>query len=255
MASRERLVYIAKLAEKSGRHDDVVEAMKNVVKLSPELTVEERNLLSLGYKNALGSRRASWRILSLTEQTEEAKGNEQQVKRIRDFRQRVESDISRLCNDALTIVDEHILPSSSGAESSVFYHKLKGDYYRYLAEFKIGDERREAASQSLQAYQTATTTAEEDLLPADPIRMGLALNFSVFHYEIMNSPERARLLAKLTFDQGFSGLETLNKESNSDSKLILQLLRDNYELWTSEHSDNGGDNRERTVKINGIQAA
>lgn len=66
----------------------------------------------------------------------------------------------------------------------------KGDYYRYLAEFKTGAERKEAAEQSLKAYQAASEIANVDLAPTHPIRLGLALNFSVFYYEILNSPEK-----------------------------------------------------------------
>ncbi|GMQ04611.1 hypothetical protein CsSME_00049970 [Camellia sinensis var. sinensis] len=71
---RETFVYIAKLAEQAERYDEMVDAMKKVANLDVELTVEERNLLSVGYKNVVGSRRASWRILM--EQKEESKGNE-----------------------------------------------------------------------------------------------------------------------------------------------------------------------------------
>ncbi|XP_008777420.1 14-3-3-like protein D [Phoenix dactylifera] len=236
---RENYVYVAKLAEQAERYDEMVESMKNVAKLDVELTVEERNLLSVGYKNVIGARRASWRILSSIEQKEETRGNEQHVKRIREYRQKVESELSNICSDIMTVMDEHLIPSSTAGESSVFYYKMKGDYYRYLAEFKTGSERREAAEQSLKAYQTATSTAEADLSPTHPIRLGLALNFSVFYYEIMNSPERACHLAKQAFDEAISELDTLSEESYKDSTLIMQLLRDNLTLWTSDIPEDG----------------
>lgn len=238
---RDNFVYIAKLAEQAERYDEMVEAMKNVAKLDVELTVEERNLLSVGYKNVIGARRASWRILSSIEQKEEAKGNEQHVKRIREYRQKVELELSNICSDIMAVIDEHLSPSASAGESSVFYHKMKGDYYRYLAEFKTGNDRKEAAEQSLKAYQTASSAAEADLSPTHPIRLGLALNFSVFYYEIMNSPERACHLAKQAFDEAISELDTLSEESYKDSTLIMQLLRDNLTLWTSDIGEDGAD--------------
>lgn len=103
---------------------EMVEAMKKVAKLDVELTVEERNLVSVGYKNVIGARRASWRILSSIEQKEEAKGNEQNVKRIKDYRHRVEDELSRICNDILSVIDNHLIPSSSTGESTVFYYKM-----------------------------------------------------------------------------------------------------------------------------------
>ncbi|KAG2717534.1 hypothetical protein I3843_03G182000 [Carya illinoinensis] len=249
MASRDNFVYIAKLAEQAERYDEMVDAMKKVANLDVELTVEERNLLSVGYKNVIGARRASWRILSSIEQKEEARGNEINVKRIKEYRQKVESELTEICNDIMTVVDEHIIPSAAAGESTVFYHKMKGDYYRYLAEFKTGNEKKEAADHSMKAYETATTAAEGDLPPTHPIRLGLALNFSVFYYEIMNSPERACHLAKLAFDEAISELDTLSEESYKDSTLIMQLLRDNLTLWTSDLPEDGAT--EDTQRVNG----
>ncbi|CAA6671475.1 unnamed protein product [Spirodela intermedia] len=234
---RDRLMYIAKIAEQAERYDEMVDSMKKVAKLDVELTVEERNLLSVGYKNVIGARRAAWRILCSIEQKEESRGNDQSARRIKEYRQKVESELSTICGDIMTVIDEHLIPSSTVGESSVFYYKMKGDYYRYLAEFKAGGEKKEAADQSLKAYQLATATAEADLSPTHPIRLGLALNFSVFYYEIMNSPERACHLAKQAFDEAISELDTLSEESYKDSTLIMQLLRDNLTLWTSDISE------------------
>ncbi|KAJ6301608.1 hypothetical protein OIU77_015837 [Salix suchowensis] len=245
---RENFVYVAKLAEQAERYDEMVDAMKKVAKLDVELTVEERNLLSVGYKNVIGARRASWRILSSIDQKEESKGNEMNVKRIKEYRQKVETELTGICNDIMVVIDEHLIPSCTAGESTVFYYKMKGDYYRYLAEFKSGTERKEAADQSLKAYEIATSTAASDLSPTHPIRLGLALNFSVFYYEIMNSPERACHLAKQAFDEAISELDTLSEESYKDSTLIMQLLRDNLTLWTSDIPEDGDQKMETSAR-------
>nr|XP_043618771.1 14-3-3 protein 9-like [Erigeron canadensis] len=252
-AERENFIYVAKLAEQAERYDEMVDAMKKVAQLDIELTVEERNLLSVGYKNVVGSRRASWRILSSIEQKEESRGNEVNVKRIKEYRQKVETELSDICGDIMTVIDEHLIPSSSAGESTVFYYKMKGDYYRYLAEFKSGSDKKEAADQSLKAYQLASTAAEE-LSPTHPIRLGLALNFSVFYYEIMNSPERACHLAKQAFDEAISELDSLSEESYKDSTLIMQLLRDNLTLWTSDIPEDGDDQKMEITK-SGVEDA
>ena len=110
----------------------------------------------------------------------------------------------------------------------------KGDYHRYLAEFATGNDRKEAAENSLVAYKAATDIALTDLQPTHPIRLGLALNYSVFYYEILNSSDRACRLAKSAFDDAIAELDTLSEESYKDSTLIMQLLRDNLTLWTSD---------------------
>jgi len=240
--SREENVYMAKLSEQAERYDEMVEAMKKVATTDVELTVEERNLLSVAYKNVIGARRASWRIISSIEQKEENKGNEAHVKRIREYRQKVEKELSDICKDILGVLEKHLIPSSTNGESKVFYYKMKGDYHRYLAEFAQGDGRKEAAEHSLAAYKAASDIAVTELPPTHPIRLGLALNFSVFNYEILNSPDKACQLAKQAFDDAIAELDTLSEDSYKDSTLIMQLLRDNLTLWTSDmQGDDGGE--------------
>jgi len=131
------------------------------------------------------------------------------------------------------VLDKHLIPSSKTGESKVFYHKMKGDYHRYLAEFTVGQRRDDSAAKSLEAYKAATEVAQTDLPPTHPIRLGLALNFSVFYYEILTNPDQACNLAKQAFDEAIAELDTLSEESYKDSTLIMQLLRDNLTLWTS----------------------
>ncbi|CAG8500024.1 11649_t:CDS:2 [Paraglomus brasilianum] len=235
--SREDSVYLAKLAEQAERYEEMVEYMKQVASSDQELTVEERNLLSVAYKNVIGARRASWRIVSSIEQKEETKGNSLQVGFIKEYRTKIENELSKICEDILQVLDKHLIPSAATGESKVFYHKMKGDYHRYLAEFATGDKRGESADKSLEAYKAASEIAVTELAPTHPIRLGLALNFSVFYYEIHNSPDNACHLAKQAFDDAIAELDTLSEESYKDSTLIMQLLRDNLTLWTSDIQD------------------
>jgi 14-3-3 protein epsilon len=110
-----------------------------------------------------------------------------------------------------------------------------------LAEFAPANERKDSAENSLVAYKAATDIATTELPPTHPIRLGLALNFSVFYYEILNSPERACRLAKTAFDDAIAELDTLSEDSYKDSTLIMQLLRDNLTLWTTEMPGDGED--------------
>ncbi|ORX99046.1 14-3-3 protein [Basidiobolus meristosporus CBS 931.73] len=236
-SSKADQVYMAKLAEQAERYDEMVTFMKKVAALGEELTVEERNLLSVAYKNVIGARRASWRIVSSIEQKEESKGNEAQLSKVRSYRNKIELELSEICHDVLKVLDEHLVPKAVNGESKVFYLKMKGDYYRYLSEFAAEDKRKETADQSLEAYKAASDVAVTDLAPTHPIRLGLALNFSVFYYEILNSSDRACHLAKQAFDDAIAELDTLSEESYKDSTLIMQLLRDNLTLWSSDIQD------------------
>lgn len=199
---------------------------------TPELSVEERNLLSVAYKNVIGSRRASWRIISSIEQKEEHSGHEKNAAINQEYRRSIERELNTICQDILELLDKNLIPSAKSGESKVFYFKMKGDYHRYLAEFSSDPERQSSAQNSLNAYQQATDTAMTELAPTHPIRLGLALNFSVFYYEILSSPDAACTLAKQAFDDAIAELDTLNEDSYKDSTLIMQLLRDNLTLWT-----------------------
>ncbi|KAI5399666.1 hypothetical protein KIW84_064845 [Lathyrus oleraceus] len=162
---REENVYMAKLAEQAEHYEEMVEFMEKVSANadSEELTVEERNLLSVAYKNVIGARRASWRIISS-----------------------IEYELSNIYDGILKLLDTRLIPLASSGDSKVFYLKMKGDYHRYLAEFKTGAER-------------------------------------------------------LAFDEAIAELDTLGEESYKDSTLIMQLLRDNLTLWTSDMQDDGAD--------------
>lgn len=144
MSNREDSVYLAKLAEQAERYEgtffffavttllfqradallEMVENMKSVASSDQELTVEERNLLSVAYKNVIGARRASWRIVSSIEQKEESKGNEAQVAMIKAYREKIEAELAKICEDILEVLDKHLIPSAASGESKVFYHKM-----------------------------------------------------------------------------------------------------------------------------------
>ncbi|KAI4565928.1 hypothetical protein MJG53_009607 [Ovis ammon polii x Ovis aries] len=236
---KNELVQKAKLAEQAERYDDMAACMKSVTEQGAELSNEERNLLSVAYKNVVGARRSSWRVVSSIEQKTEGAEKKQQM--AREYREKIETELRDICNDVLSLLEKFLIPNASQAESKVFYLKMKGDYYRYLAEVAAGDDKKGIVDQSQQAYQEAFEISKKEMQPTHPIRLGLALNFSVFYYEILNSPEKACSLAKTAFDEAIAELDTLSEESYKDSTLIMQLLRDNLTLWTS---DTQGDEAE-----------
>lgn len=175
-------------------------------------------------------------------------GAENKQQMAREYREKIETELRDICNDVLSLPAKRLIPSAPQAESKVFYLKMKGGYYRYLAEVAAGDDKKGTVDQSQQAYQEAFEISGKEMQPTHPIRLGLALNFSVFYYEILNSPEKACSLAKTAFDEAIAALDTLSEESHKDSTLIMQLLRDNLTSWTSDtlgdetEAGEGGEN-------------
>lgn len=155
--NRSQYLYLAKLAEQSERYEEMVSFMEHLVVTSAttQLTIEERNLLSVAYKNVIGSLRAAWRIVSSIEQKEEGRNNDEQVQLVKTYRDKIENELTSVCAGVLKLMDSHLVPSAKESESKVFYLKMKGDYYRYLAEFKVGDERKQAAEETMNAYKAA----------------------------------------------------------------------------------------------------
>merc|ERR1719162_2953879 len=118
---------------------------------------------------------------------------------------------------------------------------MKADYYRYKAEYTEGVQKTEAAENARKAYEAAEEVASKELAVTHPIRLGLALNFSVFQYEVLNAPEKAQEMARKAFEEAIAELDNVAEDSYKDSTLIMQLLRDNLTLCTSDQE--GGDNQ------------
>jgi len=237
MASRDKDVYFAKLAEQAERYDEMASYMEAVGKLPDELSVEERNLLSVAYKNAVGSRRAAWRIITSVENKEKSKGNEEQSKFAKEYCVKVEGELQKICDTILGVLAANLIPKASSGESKVFYQKMKADYYRYIAEFTAGEEKTKASENAKMAYAEAHTVAEKDLAVTHPIRLGLALNYSVFQYEVLQQPDEACKMARTAFEDAIAELDNVAEDSYKDSTLIMQLLRDNLTLWTSDQEE------------------
>jgi hypothetical protein len=229
-----KLVELVRVAETAERYEDMCKFVKKLVELksheSQDLDVDERNLLSVAYKNVVGAKRASWRTLSGGfDDADEALLNK--------YKGIVEKELEEICQEVLSLLTKHLCKNveDNGDETEVFYLKMCGDYYRYLSEFRTNQEKYKKSAEEY--YKKAMDVAEANLNETHPTRLGLALNFSVCYYEILKEPEKACDLAKKSFDAAIEKLDTLNDASYKDSTLIMQLLRDNLTLWTSSNEE------------------
>jgi len=234
----QKLVELVRVAETAERYEDMCRFVNKLVQMKSakgeDLDVDERNLLSVAYKNVVGSKRASWRTLSggFDDADEEL---------LEKYKKLVEDELEAICNEVLALLTEHLCKNveGNGDETEVFYLKMCGDYYRYLSEFRTESEDIKAKAEEF--YKKAMDVAEANLNETHPTRLGLALNFSVCYYEILKKPEKACDLAKKSFDAAIEKLDTLNDASYKDSTLIMQLLRDNLTLWTSANEEQGDE--------------
>ena len=231
--TREEYVYLAKLYERAERFPDMVKAINKFVELDPKLTKDERNILSAGYKNIISDKRSSWRLLNSMEKKEEKK-NSTQSSYIREVKENIERELNQICDDIQKIIDKYLVPNANDSETKVFFLKLKGDYYRYKCEFASGKDFDDACENARKVYEEAYEIAKKDIPITNSTRLGLALNFSVFYYEIKGEKDKACEIARNAFDESMKVLDDLEKSKAKDTLLIIQLLKENLILWTNE---------------------
>ncbi|XP_027158346.1 14-3-3 protein 1-like [Coffea eugenioides] len=238
-STREQCLYMAKVAELAERYNEMMNYMNKLVRASvyptSELTSEERRLLSTAYYRVISMHRSAWRKMRSLEQNNDGNTNDDLVL-VQEYRARIEADISEICDGILKLLDETLIPSASSSESKVFYFITKGDHERYLAEIKGDDERREAAEKAMQSYQTAEQIALADLPPKHPRRLGVALNFAVFHSEILKACESGCSKARLAYAAAHSDETQLPEELQEESAAIMQRLRNNITFWDAQRT-------------------
>uniref|UniRef100_A0A8C4R9N6 14-3-3 domain-containing protein n=1 Tax=Eptatretus burgeri TaxID=7764 RepID=A0A8C4R9N6_EPTBU len=244
----QQLLVKARLAEQIERYDDMVEAMKQVTIDKKQLSNEERNLLSVAYKNVVGACRSSCRVLNSIKDKAADDPEKEKSELVTRYLDEVTKELENVCKDVLNLLDSHLIKKEidkslkeeekkNEYESQVFYLKMKGDYFRYLAEVAQEDEHKEVIAKSEASYKEAQEICK-NMDPTHPICLGLALNFSVFYYEICKSPEKACEMAQSAFNAAMTGIDNVGEESYKDSTLIMQLLQDNLSLW-SERPEEG----------------
>ena len=229
---------VALLCEKAERYDQMLGAMKEhqrqVTEIQMrELTAAERTMWAVAYKYAIMARRGAWRTIVSIEQ----KGESERLNLIQSYRQKIERELVEIIDAVLQLLGETLIPAASDEEAKVFFHKMKADYHRYLAEIQTGEARKASATLSLETYEACALIANADLTATHPLRLSLALNFSIFYYEVLNQPSSACHLAKQAFDAAISGFELMEEADQEEATLLMQLLRDNLTLWVADNGD------------------
>jgi 14-3-3 protein epsilon len=200
-----------------------------------DFSVEERNLLSVGFKNLIGGKRTAIRTITAIEQ------NPKYAKfgpALAAYKLKIEGELQNDCQNIINMIKNDAMKSQVDAEGRAFFLKMVGDYYRYMAESAQGDKLTQARDGALQHYKEAET-AGKDLHACNPIKLGLALNFSVFYYEVMQDNKQACALAETALQEAMNKIDDVDEETFRDAKSIIELLKENLTLWKEEE---GGDN-------------
>ena len=233
---REEFVYLSKLYDKAERYPDMIKSIKQMIEINPKLNKEECDILSTGYKNMISDKRSSWKILQSMERKEK-KIKSKIIPQIREIKSHIEKEIRDVCNDLQALVDKYLLPNADDHENEVCFYKLKADYYRYICEFAVGKELEENLSKSDEFYKKAQNISIKNLPVNNCTRVGLALNYAIFLYEVKGEKKNAFDIAKKTFDESMKFVDDLEKPKWRDTLIIIQLLKETLIFWSSEMND------------------
>lgn len=245
MSDRATNVYLARLAEKAERYEDILEPMTKTVKTYMTLTVEEKYLLSMAFKNVAAKRRASWKVISFIEKREEQQhSSPDNLETIRQYKDKVEKELKDLCNEMLTLINDYLLPAAILGQTRLFYYKMKADYLRYLCEILTGDIRKTTVEEALSAYKTTIEIATTRLSPGNSFRIGATLNFAIFYNDIMKNPKRACLMAEDAYHAALPEIDALPLEGRNASKMMLHTLKDCYVKWKKNLPESSSEESE-----------
>merc|ERR1719499_1653467 len=139
------------------------------------------------------------------------------------------------CESIIKMINDKVLSKTCDGEPKAFFVKMVGDYYRYISENAKDAKLEEVKQNALKAYNEANTITMQ---PCNPIKLGLALNFSVFHYEVMKNHKAACDLADKALQEALDKIDELEEEDFRDAKSIIELLKENLTLWKEEEEDN-----------------
>ena len=218
---REVNVFMAKVAQECGKNEDCINFMRDVINQGRPLSFNERNLLSTAYKGIVGPLRDSIRLLQ-----DDAHGFDVTQAIIECSEQ-----LSSKCDEVINLIRNTLLPSVTEPEVRVFYIKLTADYLRYKWEATSDAGRPDVAAKCKSAYQEAAALADTSLPTYHPLRLGLALNFAVFIYEILGDTAEAHELASRAYSEAGTGINQLSAESREEATHTLDLLKENIQLW------------------------
>jgi len=233
MVNVEEKIFLARVAEQAERFDDMVDFLEEVLSAKGgDVNPDERNLLSVAFKNLISSKRAACRTISAIEQNPKySKFNGALL----HYKGQIEHQLQADCQKIIDMINSRVLSTNCTDEARAFFVKMVGDYYRYIAENAKDALLEDVKNKARAAYEEANAI---ELPACNPIKLGLALNFSVFNYEVLKDHAKACELADSALQSALDKIDELEEDDFRDAKSIIELLKENLTLWKEEEDDN-----------------
>lgn len=218
--------FLARVYHTAGLTSKAADEVSKLAAYRDQLTPEDEATVSVVTKARIDQLRKARRIIQVVEEREENKGKVNRVIALRDFKSKIEDELANLLNQFIASIDNAFLTRPTSEPSRILFLKMKADYSRYLAEiYKMNITAVQAA------YVQAFESARQSLGPAHPLRTGIALNYSVFYYEILGNHEAAINIAKIAHDEGASAAKVLQQEDKEDAMEVINLIAQNLKSW------------------------
>ena len=235
----EKKIYLAMLSEQCERYTDMIRYLEELITIKKEeLNFDERNLLSIAYKNYISEIRNAIRVIMAYENKESTRGDSPYLPFIIEYKDKIRQELEKECLNICFKIEKLIMPKLTSKETKVFFGKMKGDYYRYIAENTEGDVKKKYSDLALNTYNETVAEAN-NLNYKNSEKLGLLLNLSVYYYEVASNPKEAFSLANETLKKAKEALKGIDEDNEEykDSISIVNLLHDNIEMWEMETQD------------------
>ena len=229
------------LAEKVKRYEDMSNYALSLVltksAMGSTLSEDERSKFSASFKGYIGEQRKSY--LSVRDEIKKVEKSGRDASTEKQYLAKIGLRVNIIADQVIKIVTNKLEPKANIGKEKVFYRKILADYYRYKVEVAAEAQKSVLQAEAEKRYADAYSIAVSNLAVTDPLRLGLALNFGVFLYEIKGDRQAAIDTVQGAFEKALADLESVAEESYADTTKVMQILKDNVDLWKSE-ADVGG---------------
>ena len=238
-------MFMARLAEQGERFEDMFEFLHPVLLKRDHFTPEERQMLSVAFKNLVTPRRTTWRTIIAIEQSKQSQNNDATTQ----YKAIIEERLHKNCRDIIDVLTAHVIPrvekryrdkQITSLEERAFFYKMVGDYNRYASEScqavedahsRLNSFKQGALKAYSKALELCNRGPESGIKPYNPVKRGLALNFSVFYFEIMGDAGIACEIARSSLKAALAEIDECSEDVYQEAQGIVDLLRENLNIW------------------------
>ena len=233
---RESLIAIAKILESSDRPEDMVNVIKQIIKINPELDKDERDLLAVAYKNQITPKRTCFLSLKevIKDETESKDLGFNRISILNEVQAKTYDEIHNICNDLINLVSQELIPASQCPHSRIFYHKSIADYYRYMCETQENNDKAHSIEQAQKYYENAIEISRENVPIFKPSSLELHLNYAVFLKTVENNTEKAFHYLNDIYQECLPLLEENSEDSFYEVSSIVMLIKENLAQWNQK---------------------